>query len=137
MKGSLITEIPISVKAYDIDSMGIVSNIVYIRWFEDIRTRFLEDNMSLSEMMNDGISPILARTEVDYKSPVTIHDKITGRGIVEDMGASKWTMKLEIIKNGKLCCSGKQTGYFFNLKTNKPARVPEKLQTAYRNSLLK
>ena len=33
----LIAEKEITINAYDIDARGIVSNIVYIRWFEDLR----------------------------------------------------------------------------------------------------
>ncbi len=31
----------IEVNGYDIDAMGVVSNIVYIRWFEILRTAFI------------------------------------------------------------------------------------------------
>ena len=41
----------IEVNNYDIDAMGIVSNIVYIRWFEDLRTIILNEYMTFSEMM--------------------------------------------------------------------------------------
>ena len=30
-------EMPLKVRAYDVDAMGYVSNIVYVRWFEDLR----------------------------------------------------------------------------------------------------
>jgi len=35
-----LIEVPLPVRTYDIDFAGIVSNIVYIRWLEDLR---LED----------------------------------------------------------------------------------------------
>ena len=37
----LVAERNFEVNGYDIDAMGIVSNIVYIRWFEDLRTDFI------------------------------------------------------------------------------------------------
>ena len=54
-------------------------NIVYIRWFEDLRTAFINQHMNYSTMINQGISPILMKTEAEYKVPVTIHDKPVGR----------------------------------------------------------
>ncbi len=69
----------IEVNGYDIDAMGVVSNIVYIRWFEDLRTAFINQHMNYSTMINQGISPILMKTEAEYKVPVTIHDKPVGR----------------------------------------------------------
>lgn len=71
----LVAEKEIEVNVYDIDAMGIVSNIVYVRWFEDLRTAFINQYMTYSEMMKFNISPILMRTESDYKVPLTIHDK--------------------------------------------------------------
>ena len=65
----LVAERNFEVNGYDIDAMGIVSNIVYIRWFEDL----------YSDMMNQQISPILMNTEAEYKTPITIHDKPVGR----------------------------------------------------------
>ena len=32
-----LVEMPLKVQGYDIDVAGIVSNIVYVRWLEDLR----------------------------------------------------------------------------------------------------
>ena len=37
-EGKLVAEKEIEVNNYDIDAMGIVSNIVYVRWFEDLNS---------------------------------------------------------------------------------------------------
>lgn len=71
----LVAERNFEVNGYDIDAMGIVSNIVYIRWFEDLRTDFINQYMPYSDMMSQQISPILMNTEAEYKTPITIHDK--------------------------------------------------------------
>lgn len=78
-EGLLVAEREIEVNNYDIDAMGIVSNIVYIRWFEDLRTIFINEYMTFSEMMKQHISPILMKTEIEYKVPIMIHDKPVGR----------------------------------------------------------
>lgn len=36
---TLNLDMPITVKTYDIDFMGIVSNISYVRWMEDLRLK--------------------------------------------------------------------------------------------------
>jgi len=38
----MLIQKPLKINGYDIDVMGIVSNIVYIRWFEDLRFEFLD-----------------------------------------------------------------------------------------------
>ena len=74
-EGKLVAEKEIEVNNYDIDAMGIVSNIVYVRWFEDLRTVFINQYMNYSEMIKNHISPILMKTEIEYKVPITIHDR--------------------------------------------------------------
>ena len=75
----LIAEKQIMINAYDIDAMGIVSNIVYVRWFEDLRMVFLNEHYPFAEMMAKKISPILMKTEAEYKAPLTIFDQPVGR----------------------------------------------------------
>ena len=69
-----VVEKGIQIKSYEIDAMGIVSNITYVKWFEDIRHDFLNVYYPYDEMMKTGISPMLMKTEVEYKLPLTIQD---------------------------------------------------------------
>lgn len=126
----MLIEKKLSVQAYDIDAMGIVSNIVYVRWFEDLRMEFLNATYPLREMMKSDISPILMHTEVDYLLPLTIFDRPIGRCRLEKMGNSSWEMAFEIIVGDTVHCKGKQRGCFFDLKKKKVARIPEQLRAA-------
>lgn len=116
---------------YEIDSMGIVSNINYIKWFEDLRMKFLDTYYPLSELMKDGISPILMHTEIDYKSPLTIFDKPTGTSWVIQMETLRWELYFEISSNGKLNAKGLQKGTFWDINKNRAAKVPDRLISAY------
>ncbi|WP_372754049.1 acyl-CoA thioesterase [Labilibaculum sp.] len=127
-------EMNIRIQAYDIDVMGIVSNIVYIRWFEDLRMLFLEEHYPYEEMIATRISPILIKTEANYKSPLTIHDHPIGTCTIKNMGSSKWEMEFEI-KNGEvLHCKGKQVGCFYNLERKRPSLAPERLLEAWQKA---
>lgn len=122
---------PFSVRAYDIDAMGIVSNIVYVRWFEDLRTAFLETYHPLRDMFAEGVTPILAHTDIHYRSPITIHDQPTGMSWVVSMGRSRWTMGFTIMVGDRVCCTGTQEGIFIDLTTRKPTPAPRRLTEAY------
>ncbi len=132
---ALLIEHPIKVKTYDIDAMGIVSNIVYIRWFEDLRLESLASYFPYEEMIANDFSPILAKTEVEYKFPVRISDKLIGRVWIDSLGKAKWVAKFEIVSEERTHCIGKQTGYFFDMKKNRPIPVPNRLRWAYEQSL--
>ena len=66
------TELKINVKSYDIDYGGVVSNIVYIRWLEDLRLELLKTLLPLSKQLYDGIAPVILDTKISYKSPIRI-----------------------------------------------------------------
>ena len=50
MKDLLVT-LPLNVRTYNIDFAGIVSNIVYIRWHEDLRLEMLDRYFPIQEQL--------------------------------------------------------------------------------------
>ena len=120
--------IDIYVKGYEIDVMGIVSNINYIKYFEDIRTAFLEKYYPFDEMMEIGISPILMHTEIDYKIPLTIFDKPRGIGWVTKMERMRWEFDFEIKSSETIHATGTQSGTFFDLERKRPVPIPDRLR---------
>lgn len=96
----VVLEIP--VKTYDIDFMGIVSNIVYIRWLEDLRLKFLDEHWQLNQQIEQGYAPVLAGTEIEYKRPIKIIDQVIGRLWLSNLGRLKWTVQAEILSKPRL-----------------------------------
>ena len=131
----MMIEHDIMVKAYEIDSVGIVSNIVYIKWFEDLRHYFLNKYYPYKDMMKTQISPMLVKTAVEYKAPLTITDTPTGRSWVAKMGKFKWEIAIEIVTGDKIHCIGRQTGCFYDIEKKKIAPVPELLKAAYEREM--
>ena len=131
MKDALMIEQPINIKCYEIDAVGIVSNIVYIKWFEDLRLQFLEKYYPFDEMIRDNTSPVLMKTEAQYLSPLRLSDKPTGRCWLSKLGSTKWEFTLDIFSGDKMHCRGKQTGCFFDIENQMADRVPERLSSAY------
>lgn len=127
-EGKLVVNTEIEVNGYDIDAMGIVSNIVFIKWFEDLRTIFINQYMNYSEMITRGISPILMKTEVDYKVPVTIHDRPRARCWMIKASKMKWIFKFEIATKDNVHCIGYQTGGFYDLEKQKITKLPQVFQ---------
>jgi acyl-CoA thioester hydrolase len=125
----------IKVKGYDIDVMGIVSNIVYLKWFEDLRQELLERYYPFRTMFTNNRSPILARTEVEYLKPITIYDDPHGILWVSDLGKVRWTVKIEIICQEHVCCRGVQSGYFYDVVKKRPVRMPQELLKKYKEEL--
>ena len=132
---TLNLDMPITVKTYDIDFMGIVSNISYIRWMEDLRLKFLEVHYSLQKLMADMIVPILSHTQIDYKKPVRIHDAVIGSIWMEKYDSSGWIANMEFTVNGKVVATGAQGGVCINIATMKRSDPPEDMKKKYEEVL--
>jgi acyl-CoA thioester hydrolase len=124
----LLIERPIVVRTYDIDFANIVHNIVYFRWLEDLRSEILADVLPIDEILAGGISPILTRSEIEYRWPVRIGDTAVGRMWVAELSRTRWTLAAEIVVGEQICAAARQSGYFADLKTLRPVRVPKKLR---------
>jgi len=128
----LLIEWPIVVSTYDVDFANIVHNIVYLRWLEDMRSEILADILPIDEILATGISPILTKTEIEYRRPVRMGDAVMGRMWVSDLSRTRWTLTAEISVDAQLCTVAYQSGYFADLKALRPVRVPEKLMAAWK-----
>lgn len=129
---ALLVERAIVVRTYDIDFANIVHNIVYFRWLEDLRSELLVDVLPIDEILATGISPILTRSEIDYRRPVRIGDNVMGRMWVDALSHTRWTLAAEIVVEEEICATARQSGYFANLRTLRAVRVPERLQERWR-----
>ncbi|MGB3650392.1 MAG: thioesterase family protein [Rivularia sp. (in: cyanobacteria)] len=124
----LEVEIPITVKTYDIDFAGVVSNIVYIRWLEDLRVKFLDVHLPLDKQMQQGNIPFLSKTQIEYKRPIKLFDNVMSKMWMSHLGKVKWTLEAEIICDRQIVATAIQIGAFINSKNNRPVKLPELLQ---------
>jgi acyl-CoA thioesterase FadM len=58
----LLVEWTFPIRTYDIDFALHVSNIVYIRWLEDLRLEMMSKYLPLSELLSKGQAPVLRST---------------------------------------------------------------------------
>ena len=128
---SLSVESDIPVRTYDIDFAGIVSNIVYVRWLEDLRTKMLETYLPLDHLMKRNIAPIVVKTTIRYHRPVRLIDKLHAIMWMGDMGTVRGTIMAEFSVGGTIVTQAEQIGAFVKLSTGRPVPVPEEFVTQY------
>lgn len=119
---------------YDIDAMGIVSNITYVRWLEDLRLRFLDEYIPWERLDELGMGPVLAGTDIHYHKPLRLKDRARGLMNLLDMGRSSWELEFEFRRDsdGETVSTATQSGVFVDRETTRPRPLPEDL----RNRLL-
>jgi acyl-CoA thioester hydrolase len=124
-------QVPIPVQTYDIDFVGIVSNISYIRWLEDLRIKILSEYFPLEKLLELGLAPVLMETHIVYKRPVKILDKLVGCMWVGELDALRWRLDAEFLKDGKLAAKAEQSGVFITIQDGRPAPIPSDLMQLY------
>ena len=48
-------QLELPVRTYDIDFAGIVNNIVFVRWLEDLRLAILDAHLPIQQQMADNV----------------------------------------------------------------------------------
>lgn len=76
----------------DMDAFLHVNNTVYLRWMESARIAYFHRVGMLEQMESTRVGPILARTEIDYRLPVTFPDTIRVEVGVEKVGRTSFVM---------------------------------------------
>jgi acyl-CoA thioester hydrolase len=125
-------EVPLRIQTYDIDFAGIVSNIVFIRWLEDLRLGLMDQAYPLVRALADDVAPILTATRIAYRRPVTIADKLLGRMRVAGLGRVRWRLAAEFTVSGLVHADAEQEGLFIQLSTRRPIAIPEPIRRRHR-----
>jgi acyl-CoA thioester hydrolase len=124
----------IRVCTYDIDFAGHVSNIVYLRWLEEMRLLLFDKYFPLKTFLDQGKTPVIASTYIEYKRPVRLFDKPCGVMWMSEVGKAKIIIEAEFYVADNITTIAKHTGVFVELATGRPIRVPDICVKLYREA---
>lgn len=119
------------IRTYDIDFAGIVSNITFVRWLEDLRLGLMEGSYPLREALAEDVAPILLKTAIRYCRPVTIFDRLLGRMRIKSLERVRWRLSAEFRVADLLHAEAEQEGLFVRLSTRRPIPIPERIRRRY------
>jgi acyl-CoA thioester hydrolase len=126
-----IVERDLPIRTYDIDFAGIVSNLVYIRWLEDLRLAMMEEAYPIAQALAEDVAPILLETRIAYERPVTLQDALRGRMWVTAMERVRWHLAAEFVAGGVVHARAEQSGLFIRLSTRRPIAPPLALRRRF------
>jgi acyl-CoA thioester hydrolase len=124
------SELPI--RTYDIDFAGVVSNIVFIRWLEDLRLGLMAKSYPLPRALAEDVAPVLLETRISYRRPVVIGDPLIGRMRVAALGRVRWRLAAEFAVMGHIHAEAEQEGLFMRLSTRRPIAIPAPIREWHR-----
>jgi len=110
----------------EMDALGHVNNIVYFRYFETARMRYLEQAGLIDIMKEIGIGPILAKTSCTYRIPIHYPDTLSVGTRVSTIGNTHFNMDYIIVSERLgAAASGDSVVVTFDYRANGKAPVPE------------
>jgi acyl-CoA thioester hydrolase len=110
------------VMTYDIDAAGVLSNVVYVRWLEDLRNLFAEKILPIGEAYQRHRAGHSARGRL----PVPGGFRQAGRphGPSEHGAHGSCSRRTASQRRGEVTVRAKQIGVFVDIKTLKPVALP-------------
>jgi acyl-CoA thioester hydrolase len=117
----------------EMDAFQHVNNVVYARWLETARMVCFERLGLVERVREEGVGPILARTVIDYRKPVTYPDTVRVEARVIRVGGSSFTMGFRITseaQGGAEVATGEQVIVHFDYRAGRSAPIDDRLRAA-------
>ncbi len=89
-------ELPLEIVASDIDALGHVNNVVYLRWAQDVATAHWESASTLAQQ--EAIAWVAVRHEIDYKLPALPGDGVIASTWVGEADSVRFERFVEILR---------------------------------------
>ena len=118
----------------EMDAMGHVNNVVYLRYFESVRMAYLERIGLMTHMQEHGIGPILAETRCRFRIPLEYPDEVEVGARVARLDTDRFLMEYAVASrnHGRLAAEGDGLIVTFDYDAKCKAPVPEAAVAAIR-----
>ncbi len=124
--------LPITAAPADIDELGHVSNLVYLRWVLEVA---MAHSISLgwdhAAYRALGSVFVVRRHEIDYVAQVTVNQTIHAETWVDDWKQASCIRKTELLRDGKVVARAATTWAFISLSSGRPVRIPDEIRTRF------
>jgi acyl-CoA thioester hydrolase len=124
-------EINIKVSEKDIDELGHVNNIIYLRWAQEAAVAHWK--AAATEEQQRNILWVIKRHEIDYKRPALLGDEIIAGTWVGEASELVFERHTEILRSPdrKLLAKARTFWIPINSKTGRPIRVDSDVRNRF------
>jgi acyl-CoA thioester hydrolase len=122
----------ITAEATDIDELGHVSNLVYLRWVLDVamaHSRALGWDHDRYRAL--GSIFMVRRHEIDYVCPVLEGDALVAETWVDDWRQASCIRRTELRRGDQVVARASTMWAFVSLTTGRPQRIAEELRQLF------
>jgi len=125
--------LPLQAVEADIDLMGHVNNIVYLRWVQEVATAHW--NAAATEQQKAEYAWVVLRHEIDYKHPALLGEELEARTYVGEASGAKFERHVEIwrIHDNQLLAKARSVWVALDTHTLRPRRVEAGLRDQFQS----
>jgi len=115
----------------DIDELGHVNNVVWVRWIQDVATAHWRAAADPAHV--DAYIWVVTRHEIDYLRAVLPGETVTGRTWIPDPPrGARFDRHMEFVgEDGKPRVRAKTTWAIIDRETGRPLRVPAEVAAPF------
>jgi acyl-CoA thioester hydrolase len=116
-------QLVVRVTESDIDTLGHVNNVVYLKWVQDVAASHWR--CLAPEEEQSGLVWVVTRHEIDYKSAAVLGDEVSVRTWVGEAEGLRFDRHTEVLRkaDGKLLARARTVWCPIDAKTGRPRRV--------------
>ncbi|MBX3201249.1 MAG: acyl-CoA thioesterase [Labilithrix sp.] len=125
--------IAVDVDDADIDELGHVSNIAYVRWIQEVAiAHSTAVGLDFEAYRKLGGVFFIRRHEIDYLRPVLRTDRLEVRTWIDSATAVKCVRATEMHnQNGAIVARARTTWGYVEIARGRPVRIPDVVRTAF------
>jgi acyl-CoA thioester hydrolase len=122
----------ITAAADDIDELGHVSNLVYLRWVLDVATAHSRARgWYHPEYRALGAIFVVRRHELDYVAQVRAGDALVAETWVDAWKLASCVRRTELRRGDQIVARAATTWAMMSLASGRPTRIPDELRAAF------
>jgi acyl-CoA thioester hydrolase len=110
-----------SVRFRDLDGMGHVNNAVFLTYMESARLAYFK-SLGLGDNPLEGM--ILARAEIDFRSPIALGEQVEVGTRTGRIGTKSFDLEQEVWADGRLAAKGKFVLVAYDYTANRSKELP-------------
>lgn len=116
-------DLPLTVAPEDIDELGHVNNVVYLRWVQEVAVAHWR--AAATPVQRSEVVWVVVRHEIDYKHAAKLDDAIVARTWVGTATAQTFERHTEILRarDGRLLARARTLWCPVGIKSGRPIRV--------------
>jgi acyl-CoA thioester hydrolase len=120
----------------EMDALGHVNNVQFIRYFETARVNYMERNNVFDDLLGKEINIVLAHIECKFVQPLYYPDQIELLCRFKTIGNTSMVVEHAVVsKKSGLVAFGDGVIVCTDAKTNQKTPIPERVKKLLENSI--